>query len=76
MSEFQIRDVPLCGVQIAEGGSVDLTRGEIRGASVGACVQVDGYDVSRLTDDVSYVDTDTSIQTTSHYVPESNDPLP
>lgn len=73
---FVIDDAALCGVQIAEGGSLDLSDGEIRAASIGACVQVDGYDVERLTDDVRFVDTGTSIQTTSHYVPEASDPLP
>lgn len=72
---FTIAGAPLCGVQIAEAAGLDLSRGEIRDAAIGACVQIDGYDVARLTDDVRFVDTGTTIQTTGHYLPEPSDPL-
>ncbi len=71
---FTLDDIPLCGVQIARGGSLDLMHGSIRDVAVGACVQVDGYDVSRLSSDVRY-DAGTSIQSTSHYIPAVDDPL-
>ncbi|HJL18919.1 MAG TPA: hypothetical protein RMH99_24865 [Sandaracinaceae bacterium LLY-WYZ-13_1] len=72
---FRIEGVPLCGVQIAAGGELDLRDGVIRDVSVGACVQVDGYDVTRLADGVVYEAVGTGIQTTSHHVPEVQPPV-
>ena len=76
VSDFTIDGAPLCGVQLALGAALDLSEGVITNASIGACVQVEGYDVSRLAQGVAYRETDTSIQTTAHYVPDIHDPLP
>ncbi|MCB9617927.1 MAG: hypothetical protein H6724_00590 [Sandaracinus sp.] len=64
----------LCGVQLAFDGAIDLIGGTIRGATVGACVQVDGYDVRRLAGGVRYEDNGTNVETTSHAVPEAPPP--
>ena len=72
---FLIEGAPLCGVQIARDGALDLSSGSIRDTAIGACVQVDGYDVARLATDVRYENAGTRIETTTHYVPEVGDPL-
>ncbi|MEZ4253782.1 MAG: DUF1565 domain-containing protein [Polyangiales bacterium] len=64
----------LCGVQLAFDGAIDLIGGAIRGTTVGACVQVDGYDVRRLAGGVRYEDNGTNVETTSHAVPEAPPP--
>jgi hypothetical protein len=39
-------------------------------SAIGACVQVEGYDLSRLMTDVSYRDNGANLQATSLPVPE------
>jgi len=47
----------------------------VSGSSVGACVQVDGYDLARLLDGVAYIDNGTSLQTTMLPVPDVTVPF-
>jgi hypothetical protein len=64
----------LCGVQLAFDAAIDLVGGAIRGATVGACVQVDGYDVRRVAGGVRYEDNGTNVETTTHAIPEPPPP--
>lgn len=64
----------LCGVQLAFDAAIDLVGGTIRGATVGACVQVDGYDVRRVAGGVRYEDNGTNVETTTHAIPEPPPP--
>lgn len=72
---FLVERSALCGVVVGETAdvgpptAVDLVSGEIRGAPVGACVQIDGYDPARLQDDVQYRDVDVPLQATSYALP-------
>jgi len=68
MTRFQLLHGGLCGLQIASGASMDLSRGEVRGYEIGACVQVPGYDIARLSDGVVY-DNVTNLDTTTLPVP-------
>jgi len=45
-------------------------RGEVRGNLIGACVQTDGFDVARLSEEVRYVDNETNLDSTSLPVPD------
>jgi hypothetical protein len=54
----------VCGVQVADGGALDLVRGVVRGHPIGANVQVPDYDFDRLTTEVAYVDNDRNIDAT------------
>lgn len=72
-TNLRVYDAPLCGVQLAFDGALDLSGGEITGATVGACVQVEGYDVRRLTNGVTY-DNATNIESTAHAIPEAPPP--
>lgn len=73
---FVIDQARLCGAMVAQGGMLDLRDGEIRGAAIGACVQVDGYDTSRLTDGVAFVMNGINLDATDHALPTPSDPLP
>jgi hypothetical protein len=66
---LEVDGAPLCGVQVAEGGSLDVESGEIRGSAIGACVQVEGYDVARVVDGVAYRDNDVNLDTAGTFVP-------
>lgn len=68
-SEIEIDGAPLCGVQVAERGSLDVESGEIRGSAIGACVQVEGYDVARVVDGVAYRDNEVNLDTAGAFVP-------
>lgn len=75
--DFTVDGARLCGAMIAGGPSaaLDLSAGAIRGASVGACVQVEGYDLERLTDGVEYRDNGIPLDATDHATPAPTDPL-
>jgi len=72
---FAVTDPFLCGALIATGGESDLSQGAIRGAEVGVCVQVDGYDLERLTDRVAFSDNGANLETTTLPVPGTGEPL-
>ena len=65
----------LCGVLVGTQGvgtgptSLDLVTGLVDRASIGACVQVDAYDTSRLMHDVEYRDVGTATMATTYVVP-------
>ncbi len=75
-TRFSIHDAHLCGAQIADEGALDLSVGTISGAEVGVCIQVDGYDIDRLTDQVEYVDNGANLEATSLPVPATGDAAP
>jgi hypothetical protein len=68
---FLVEGSHLCGVHVAEAGSVDLRDGEVRGNPIGACVQVDGYDVTRLQQNVAYSNNGVSLDATTLPVPRA-----
>ncbi|MBW2461125.1 MAG: DUF1565 domain-containing protein [Deltaproteobacteria bacterium] len=68
LSRFEIVRAGLCGLFLADDAQMDLQTGAIRGNEIGACVQIDDYDVNRLNSDVSY-DNDTNLDTTTLPVP-------
>jgi hypothetical protein len=66
---FALQSGALCGLLLAVG-EADLARGTVARHSIGACVQIDGYDLGRLNDDVVYIDNDSNLEATSLPVPE------
>jgi len=81
MTRFAIGPVANCGVFLSgfEGfvdpAEVDLDTGVVGQSAIGACVQVDEYDLDRLTDGVAYTDNGTNLDTTTLPVPESSDAI-
>ena len=75
MQFFAVEESDLCGVLIGPNGSIDLAHGLVARNAIGACVQVAGYDVGRLTLDVHYVDNTTTLESASLSVPEPVDSL-
>ncbi len=75
MTRFEIRDSAICGFLLTpyestmDPASVDLATGVVSGSAIGACVQVDGYDLDRLTNGVVYVDNTTNLDSTMLPVP-------
>lgn len=70
LTRFLITRSALCGLQIAYDGQVDLRAGEISENEFGVCLQVDGYDVARLSDAVVYRDNGAPLAATTLPVPE------
>jgi hypothetical protein len=78
LSDFHIHDAATCGVLVARSGAItttappalDLSRGVVERTSIGACVQVDGYDTTRLQHEVEYRDNGKNLDATSLPVPE------
>jgi hypothetical protein len=70
MDRFEIGGAALCAVQVARDGSLDLANGQVYDSPIGACVQVDGYDLTRLSGTVAYHDNEANLQATSLPVPE------
>lgn len=66
---FRVLRATLCGIQLAGESQMDLHQGNVSGCEIGACVQVDGYDLARLSDGVSYTDNARGLETTMLPVP-------
>lgn len=72
VNDFLIRGSQLCGVQIMTDASLDLSNGVVEQNTIGACVQVDGYDAARLMNGVVYRDNETTIDSTALPLPETH----
>jgi hypothetical protein len=72
---FRIVDSDGCGVHVSSAGELDLVDGEITGCSIGACVQVDGYALERLSNRVDYRDNGVNLQAISLPVPNDAPPI-
>ena len=57
-------------MQLALGGTVSLQDGEVSRNPVGANVQTEGFDLSRLQDRVLYVDNGINLDSSQMPVPE------
>jgi hypothetical protein len=66
---LEVIGAPLCGVQVAEGGSLDVESGSIRQSAIGACVQIEGYDLARVVAGVEYRDNERNVESSGVYVP-------
>ena len=55
MTGFVVTTAEACGVILAREGQVDLHDGVIANNSIGICLQVPGYALSRLLDNVAFV---------------------
>ncbi len=82
LEDFRIEEAATCGAFIAAFPmlgmpftSLDLMSGVVSGSEIGACVQVDGYDYGRLTNDVEYRDNGTNLEATMLPVPGAPDSL-
>jgi hypothetical protein len=69
LRRFVLRGATICGVHLARFGEADLFEGLVAGNAIGACIQVDGYDLERLTSDVRYEDNGASLEATMLPVP-------
>jgi hypothetical protein len=77
LTRFAVRDNALCGVQVAHaestsGGTAALHEGEVAENVIGANVQVDGFDVSRLMDRVVYRDNERNLDLSIMPVPSAS----
>ncbi len=66
---FVITDSALAGVQIVPGGEVDLRDGTIEMNPVGVNVQAEGYDISRVMQQVLFRDNGVNLDSTELPVP-------
>ena len=62
------------GLQFAFDAMVTLRDSRISGAAIGACVQVEDYDLDAITDGVRYEENGTNIETTSFAIPDAPPP--
>ncbi len=69
LENFRLRAHALAGAQLATGGAIDLSEGEVLDNPVGVNVQVDGYDVGRLTTGVIYRNNGVNLDSESLVVP-------
>ena len=75
-TRFRVRGAALCGAHLGAGSQIDLAEGEIAECVVGACVQDDAYDLSRLSERVRYADNETNLDSTTLPVPDALPSLP
>jgi hypothetical protein len=74
-TRFAVVDASLCGVVVGRNdltpSALDLANGVIDRSMIGACVQLDGYDTSRLQVGVEYRDVGVPLRATSYELPSS-----
>jgi hypothetical protein len=68
-THLAIRGADLCGAHLGAGSEIDLAEGDVSACLVGACIQSDGYDVTRLSNGVRYHDNGTNLDATALPVP-------
>ncbi len=68
VERFSVEGSALCGVLVAEG-DLDLRDGIVRANPIGACIQRDGYDYSRLEAGVSFTGNERNLDATRLPVP-------
>jgi len=69
LMDFTIDGAALCGVQLTDGSELDLMNGLVAGATVGVCLQAEGYDIARLQTSVVYERNDLNLDATTLPVP-------
>ncbi|RLB51597.1 MAG: hypothetical protein DRJ42_16550 [Deltaproteobacteria bacterium] len=74
LTRFEVRDAATCGVFLSAGDettepSLDLQSGTVSESTIGACIQIDGYDLDRLSNDVQYSDNGSNLEATMLPVP-------
>ncbi len=69
ITDFLIERAATCGVQV-DGAALNLSHGVVSSCAIGACVGTADFDLSRLQDDVAYVDNESNVDTTSLPVPD------
>lgn len=70
VARFEVAQSALIGAQVADGSAIDLAEGIVRDNPVGINVQVNGYDLSRLTRGVAYRNNGVNLDATSLPLPE------
>jgi hypothetical protein len=70
LERFEVSDNDLTGLQIVGGASMTARDGIVSRNPVGANVQVPGYDLSTITEDVDYVDNDQNLDASSLPIPD------
>ncbi len=71
LTSFRASDNFLCGIQLANGGTVDLHAGEVSGNRIGVNVQTGGFDLERLQDGVVYLENEVDLDSSLLPVPEA-----
>lgn len=75
MTRFEIDNADLCGLLLGGTSEVDLDTGLVIGCNIGACVQVPGYDLDRLSRAVEYRDNVVNLDATTLPLPDPLDPV-
>lgn len=75
LERFVLEDSALAGVQVALDGQVELRRGEVLRNPIGVNVQVPGYDLDLLQNDVRYQDNGTNFDGELLPVPSTTPPV-
>jgi hypothetical protein len=72
LDRFLIRESALVGGMLALRGELDLVNGVVERNPIGVNVQVDGYDLARLTRNVAYRENGTSLDSSALPVPSAS----
>ncbi len=75
ITRFALLRSAFMGLQLANGGALDLHDGTVGGNQIGANVQTMDFDVGRLQDGVTFVDNDVNFDGTTQPPPGANPSL-
>jgi hypothetical protein len=71
MSRFVLADNEILGLHLAVGGVLDAAEGVVSGSLIGANVSTEGFDLTRISQSVAYIDNGRNLDTDELPVPES-----
>jgi hypothetical protein len=73
LARFHVRQSATCGLFVASRdtiGALDAEMGVVEESQIGACVQIDGYEIDRLTREVTYRSNEVNLDATMLPVPD------
>jgi hypothetical protein len=77
LDRFRLENAATCGVHVAVDATMDLVDGEVRGCGIGACVQVEDYDLDRLAASTRFIDNGATLDASASLpVPDATGGLP
>ncbi len=75
LTRFAITESALCGIMVAQDGTIALHEGRVSQNPIGANVQVIDYDLELLSDRVRYIDNERNYDGTRLAVPDATIPV-
>lgn len=75
LKNFELSYSDLCGFIVGPEGDINAANGEVSYNTIGACVQREGFDVSKISDGVYYLNNTRNIDAATLPIPDTGSPF-